>query len=497
MAGSATWRLHQVRRHPQPGRRVSSRLLEGWEDLKMREAELGISEGQTFLLKPDGSPDVAVLAYLNSSSFRNLAADSQMSYTKDLKVHLSFLTAKGVDWKEATEDDFLDYEYWRRRDESNTRRVSGAKFARELAACRRFYEWQVRRGVIDRSPVEVKEVRRREGGKGMAAALQPKNARSTRVKWLTPRAYRRWRDVGLGGYSPGGLRDESWRGRTDGRNLAFADLLWSSGLRLREAATLLDVEVPAVASGARFIRARVGDAVAKGAGRDFWVSQPALQRICAYLRTDRAESVRRAQADGRYDEIPGTLLVTGGARRRSLHVIDADGRASEIGLDQLDAAARRRLFRETADGVEPLAVWLTEAGMPMLPPSWETVFATADRRCATHGVEVRCHPHMLRHSFALRMLVTLTHAFDRRLGLTPQERREYRMLFGDPFVLVQTMLGHRSLDTTRNIYLEPVNGLQVDLFLNGEDDEEAPVSSLLSRIAVDAPRINDGGADDR
>lgn len=495
--GPASWQLHQIRRYSRPTTAASSPLLDVWSDLEGREEALGIPDGQPFLLRPDGAPDAAVLAYLNSASFRKLAPDSQLSYAKDLQVHLSFLTAKGLDWREVTADDFLDYEYWRRRDADNPRRIGGAKFARELAACRRFYEWQVRRGEIASSPVVVSAVRRRDGGAGFAAELRPRNVRSTRVKWLTPRAYRRWRDVGLGGYGSDGLRDRSWRGRNDGRNLAFADLLWSSGLRLREAATLLDVEVPAAASGARFVRARVGDAVAKGSGRDFWVSQPALQRIGAYLRFDRAEAVRRAQAEGRYDELAGLLTVTGVTRRRSLQVVDEGGRRTEVGLDQLDAPTRRRLVRDTGDGFEPLSLWLTEAGMPMLPASWETVFAVADRRCESLGVEVRCHPHMLRHSFALRMLVTLTHAFDRRLGLSPEERREYRMLFGDPFVLVQTMLGHRSLDTTRNIYLEPVNGLQVELFLNGEDDDDAPVSSLLSRIASDSPRINDGGDDER
>ena len=494
---STTWQLHRVRWYSKPRTGVSSPLLDVWGDLDEREAALGIPDGQPFLLRPDGGPDVAVLAYLNSASFRKLEADSQLSYAKDLRTHLSFLTAKGLDWREVTEDDFLDYEYWRRRDGRNPRRIGGAKFSRELAACRRFYEWQVRRGEIARSPVVVSEVRRRDGAVGLAAELQPKNVRSARVKWLTPRAYRRWRDVGLGGYGPDGLRDRSWRGRNDGRNLAFADLLWSSGLRLREAATLLDVEVPDAASGARFVRARVGDAVAKGSGRDFWVSQPALQRIGAYLRFDRAEAVRRAQAEGRYDELAGLLTVTGVTRRRTLQVVDGNGARTEIGLDQLDGPTRRRLFRKNAEGLEPLSLWLTEAGLPMQTASWETVFSTADQRCESLGVEVRCHPHMLRHSFALRMLVTLTHAFDRRLGLTPEERREYRVLFGDPFVLVQTMLGHRSLDTTRNIYLEPVNGLQVELFLNGEDDDDAPVSSLLSRIAVDAPQINDGGVDGR
>ena len=69
-------------------------------------------------------------------------------------------------------------------------------------------------------------------------------------------------------------------------------------------------------------------------------------------------------------------------------------------------------------------------------------------------------------------------------------------MFGDPFVLVQTMLGHRSLETTRSIYLEPVKGLQVDLFLNAEDDDDAPVSSLISHLAAESPQINDGRAPD-
>jgi hypothetical protein len=41
-------------------------------------------------------------------------------------------------------------------------------------------------------------------------------------------------------------------------------------------------------------------------------------------------------------------------------------------------------------------------------------------------------------------------------------------LFGDPWVLVQTLLGHAGPETTRDTYLEPVSGLQVELFLNGD-----------------------------
>lgn len=491
-AGEGTeWRLHRV---GVAGRSasVASPLLDAWEDLEADEHRLGIAEGQPFLLRPDGVPDRDVLGYFNSRYFRRYSPQTQTSYAGDLKVHLSFLESQGIDWRDATDDDLLNYEFWRRRDARNSRRVGGAKFARELAACRSFYEWQVARGAMARSPVVVRMIGRRDARRGGGAALRPSDARPTRVKWLTPRAYRRWRDVGLAGYGADGMRDRSWRSRNDGRNLALADALWASGLRLQEGTTLLTLELPVASDGERFVRSRLADAVAKGGrGRDFWISARALRSIDAYRTTTRADAVGRAQAEGRYDELEGLMVATGTTSRRELIVTDRCGIRGRIPLDVLSVADRRRVFVEGDGGLEPAMLWVTEAGMPMPCASWEMVFVAANKRCARLDVPIRCHPHMLRHSFALRMLVTLVHAFDRRLGLTSEERHDYRVLFGDPWVLVQTLLGHRSLDTTRDIYLEPVTGLQVELFLNGEDDDDAPVSALLSRIATQSPRVQD------
>jgi hypothetical protein len=50
------------------------------------------------------------------------------------------------------------------------------------------------------------------------------------VKWLTPRAFRLWRDVGLRGYGADGRPDAGWRGRHDSRDAAFADVLFASGV---------------------------------------------------------------------------------------------------------------------------------------------------------------------------------------------------------------------------------------------------------------------------
>jgi integrase len=107
------------------------------------------------------------------------------------------------------------------------------------------------------------------------------------------------------------------------------------------------------------------------------------------------------------------------------------------------------------------------------------------------GVNIHCHPHMLRHSFALRMLVAIMYAHDRRMGITAQERREYRHLFGDPWVLVQTMLGHANIATTRDCYLEPVSGLQVELFLNDDQGEDSSINDLITRVAQLSSRIAD------
>ncbi|MDW8471505.1 hypothetical protein PV413_13670 [Streptomyces scabiei] len=69
---------------------------------------------------------------------------------------------------------------------------------------------------------------------------------------------------------------------------------------------------------------------------------------------------------------------------------------------------------------------------------------------------------MLRHSMALRMLISLHNALDRRLGLTPAQRLHYEEVYGQVWLMVEDMLGHRSEQVTRDVYLEPVRGLQLE-----------------------------------
>ncbi|MFV1356841.1 site-specific integrase [Mycolicibacterium fortuitum] len=485
------WRLCYAEPRSRSSNEPELPQLDGFADLAAREEALGVRIGQPFLLGPGGIPDVDVLEFFRSTSFHALATGSQHSYALDLRLFLTFLSGQGVDWRAATESDLEDFEYWRRRDGRNTRRISGSKFSRELAAIGKFYGWQLRRGAVSSSPVAMRERELPSGQTTSVPALRPKSVRSVRMKWLTPRAYRRWRDVGLRGYLADGTRDVSWRGRNEGRNLAFSESLWSSGLRLREGGTLLLGELPQSEIETRYARGRLGRAVAKGRGRDYWIHGRALKLIDNYVITERAAAVRRAHREHRYDSLPDLKIVEKVDQSRRVHYTTRSGDQKVTPLDELTSTDRMTFFINGEEGLQPWSVWLTEAGMPLPYRTWEAIFSGASKRCAAFGVDLHCHPHMLRHSFALRMLMTLIYAHDRRMGITPEERREFRLIFGDPWVLVQTLLGHANLETTRQCYLEPVSGLQVELFLNDDDLEEASITDLMSRVAQVSAKVID------
>lgn len=485
------WRLCYAAPRSSCSKQPATRLLADFGNLGAREDALSIRPGQPFLLGPGGEPDVDVLEFFRSRSFRVLAPDSQDSYALDLRLFLSFLSGQGLDWRTASESDLEDFEHWRRRDGRNPRRISVSKFSRELAAIGKFYGWQQRRGVVSGSPVAMREREDASGEIISTPKLRPKAVRSIRLKWLTPRAYRRWRDVGLAGYLTDGTRDGKWRGRTDGRNLAMSEILWSSGLRLREGGTLLRGELPTFATENRYARGRVGKAVAKGRGRDYWVHGRALKMVDNYVISERDAAVRRGRREGRYDAIPDLKIVQKVDRSSRVHYLCRDGERKVASLDELTWKDRMTFFTEGEDGLDPWMVWLTDGGMPLPYRTWEKVFSDGSERCEALGVDIHCHPHMLRHSFALRMLMTLIYAHDRRMGITPEERREFRLVFGDPWVLVQTLLGHANLETTRQWYLEPVSGLQVELFLNDDDLEESSVEDLMTRVAQASSKVID------
>jgi site-specific recombinase XerD len=446
-----------------------------------REEWLGFRDRQPILVSPEYRVDPRLSEFFRRSRFAIRARGTQESYVLDYRLLFTFLWRRGRNWDEIGAGDLEDYEYWRRRDKNNPGRVGGSKWGRELAAFRLLYDWAVSRHYMAGSPVVLRTKQLPDGSSVEVPELAPTDTRSYNVKWLTPRAYRVWRDVGLRGYTADGLSEETWRGRNDGRDAAFADFLLSSGLRRREAGCLLITELPDTTLMQRYYSAHVAKAVAKRDDRFFYVGRAALKAVEAYCVSTRVEAVAKAQRAGVYDALPTRRLVQNVSPRGRVQWVDERGCSGTASLDTLDDLDRLDLYVEGEQGLEPMAVWLTESGLPMRYRSWNRVFGLANARCAAQGLRVFCSPHMLRHSFALQMVISLHYALDRRLGLTPAERKYYETVYGNVWTLVKDLLGHSSEETTKAVYLEPVRGLQLDTLLNDASDESA--NELLTRLA--------------
>ncbi|MFD3622723.1 integrase [Streptomyces sp. NPDC058676] len=442
----------------------------GWEDLEARERALGLREQQPILVSPEGRIDPRLSECFRRSAFSAKAQGTQLTYAPIYRLFFTFLWQRGLNWDGASEEDVEDWEAWRRRGADNPAPVGGGTWAKELAALKLLYDIAAGHGFVSANPVMLPA---------------PPDVKTSDVKWLSPRAFRLWRNVGLGGMLPTGLEDEAWRGRCSGRDTAYADLLYSSGLRRREGGTLLTCELP-VLGQRNYYAGKVGQAVAKRAGYTFYVGHPALQRVEGYRMSTRALAVARARARGVYDRLPGLRIVREVTRVGRLRWTSRDGGAGESALGRLTAAERMRLFVDGEDGLEPAMLWLTESGLPMEYASWTKVFERASDRCAAAGLEVFATPKMLRHSMALRMLISLHNAMDRRLGLTPAQRLHYEEVYGQVWLMVKDMLGHRSEQVTRDVYLEPVRGLQLESLLNDDDNpvNAEKIAELAARTGL-------------
>lgn len=187
--------------------------------MEERERALGLRERQPILVSPDGRVDPRLSECLRRSAFSAKAQGTQVTYAPLYRLFFTFLWQRGLDRDEASEDDVEDWQDWRRRGVTNPAPVDGGTWAKEQAALKLLYGIAAKRGLVPTNPVTL---------------ASPSDVKTSDVKWLSPRAFRLWRNVGLGGMLPGGLEDEARRGRSAGRDTAYADLMYSSGLRRRE-----------------------------------------------------------------------------------------------------------------------------------------------------------------------------------------------------------------------------------------------------------------------
>src|SRR5215207_4316540 len=91
------------------------------------------------------------------------------------------------------------------------------------------------------------------------------------------------------------------------------------------------------------------------------------------------------------------------------------------------------------------------------------------------------------HTFALRWYAVGRLVWAHKLDhLSVEEARDFRYQFGSVWDLVKTMLGHRDVRTTIDVYLEPFRSLDVEVLL--EQAGEESVAGLVMALVRGNPR---------
>ncbi|MGY1960767.1 tyrosine-type recombinase/integrase [Nocardia gipuzkoensis] len=379
----------------------------------------------------------------------------------------------------------MAYLVWRRNDLAGPR-VDDSTWDREVTAVNQFYLWQVRMQNLLANPIPQRARRpashyggHRGGESATTAATYSHGAGRDKVVWIPPASYRRWRNVGIRGYTIEGLPDGNFRGRWAARNALFCDVMVRTGLRLSEQTALTVFEVPMDRGLGGYQRFWLPASIAKGgSARWVYVPQSLVGEAVTYAAIDRPEVIKAAQAVGRYRRWLRPFVVEDPDRP----VARSPG-GSSIKVAYLDPGERRRLLIDGPGGLEPAGFWLTESGNPMSSSGWQGIFRTANLRCRRAGVDLWVHPHSLRHSFAVVTLEQLQRGhIANQADHSPDQRRTYSMIFGDPLDWVRRRLGHRSVVTTQ-VYLHALAELEMETRMmlvpdEWEDPPQPPIDQL-------------------
>ncbi len=468
--------------------------------------------GTPILLSSNGELDELLVLYFNTCPvFTSLDTSSRYAYALEIAQWCGFLGRQDPPaiWLEATEDDFIDYKMCRTDRIRFPDAVSGATWNKAVYALRGLYDWAIRRSVpiapngpvIQSSPVPGGSGILRVAGSRANAAF----VRTDRDRWIVPGTYRLWRDVGLRGHTVERIEERHWRAggedpsfrvRNSMRNSAFADFLYSTGLRVREAGALLLPELPPEAS----IEAKLPAAIAKYSKARMWYGAPtAMRTVRTYMKVARAAAVRRAIREGRYDAIDDIIWITEvrRAKRGALEAVRDDGVIQVLNDTKPDV--RRRLFWMRGGRPEPMALWLGESGMPFNHESWNDAFDAANDRLwaeieATGGLpddELTVTPHSLRFSFALALVVQLHQRLDMAHGWDETVPYGDGTRYEEAFRIVKDVLGHRSVEFTKSVYLPRVQRLRFDRLFGTPGVESTSTSELIAVLARDLVEVRD------
>jgi integrase len=338
-----------------------------------------------------------------------------------------------ADLTDATRQDLLDYK------RSRQSLVKATSWQAESGPISVFFDYARSAGWITADPVPRWGGRRRNTFRGRALVTR-------QIRFLTEPQLRLFLRAGLRGEAPA---PAEWAPAFPERDHVFGLTLAATALRRQEGAFLLDCEIPvpeAIAAGgvAEFVRYGKGQRP-----RTICVAVELAREIDLYRRSERSEIICSAQRVLRRRKRDGMLLIADGL------VTGPDGRpwvqmgGRRIRPELLSNDDRARLARILPDGmIEPLGLFVSRRGLPPDVKHWNTIFADARQRAAASGhpdlppAHLEVSPHVMRHTFAVRMLSGLM-----RIG---RERASNPyLLLANPVLTIQQLLGHGSPEVTQ------------------------------------------------
>ncbi|MFE5072650.1 site-specific integrase [Streptomyces halstedii] len=415
------------------------------------ESVRALTDGTPFFLGSDMRPLEPHCSFFFEMA-KTLKASSLQDYAYDFLALDDFLAALDPpsDVLAATEDDLLAY----RRYCTEHREVpmAPATWKRHRTTINSFYDWAVQAKLLEGRPYFRKANGRDVLSWGSTSALDVRHQTFDQWSFLDR--------VGLRGLLPDGSADGSFRGAYSLRNSGGGNLAITTGLRLREFRSLLDIEVgpPRRDGTAGEIELQ---AIAKfGLPRTVEVQDATLRELDWYRRTERAATVRKAAKNltRNRDE----LFVVHDIDLRLMKVQGRQyGRRKTWTIKAMPAEVRRIAVIEGTHGLEPMALFVGRGGLMISAQRWEQVFNDAHARAlriiAEYNLPLemprRIRIHDMRHTFAVYMLELLTQL--QREKDAEEYTRSGRVasyaadhIARNPFLTVMGLLGHRSPGST-------------------------------------------------
>ncbi len=408
--------------------------------------ERRVKDGTPILVDGQMRPMEPWCSFLRLYS-QNLSSNTVRSYARDALTFARFLDNRGVAILDAVERDLSAY-----CDDRLSTGISTRTLDRQLVFVRAFFTYLFETGQREELPwirIASRSVVHREA---------PRT--DLRIRSINRAQWRAFRNVGLGGELPSGEIDPSFRGRSTVRNMCGAEVAITTGMRLREWQSLLDVEVEEGASGA-VVELHV--AAKNSRRRNVYIPASTIKEIDLYRATERRQAVRSAQFTLRKNLHSLAVVREVDRAKRSL-TYTVGGVERTYQLPSIPLAHRRILVMQDESGlIEPMSLFLGRGGTPPTARRWQQYFQTANSRVAQFhdyltAMPAAITPHDLRHTFALVMLRSLQQQAANLERLRPVYRTGTisEHVSHNPLLTLQRLLGHSSPSTTM-VYLRYID----------------------------------------